>query len=41
MGAAIVWALIDWCVSGCKRWRAPVKRKDMDEEEEEEEKGGV
>ena len=36
MGAVIVWALVDWFVSGRKRWKAPIERKHLEEEEEEE-----
>ena len=36
MGAVIVWALVDWSISGHKRWKAPTDRKDVEEEEEEE-----
>lgn len=39
MGAVIIWALLDWTVSGRKRWKAPIERKDMEDEEREE--GGV
>lgn len=37
MGAAILWALVDWCWNGRKRWRAPLDRKDVEAEEREDE----
>jgi len=36
MGAVIVWALFDWVITGKKRWRAPVDRKEMESEERDE-----
>ena len=36
MAAVILWALVDWLVSGRKRWKAPIERKDIEEEEREE-----
>ena len=36
MGAVILWALLDWVISGRKRWKAPTDRKDMEKEDEEE-----
>lgn len=36
MAAVIVWAIIHWFVSGRKRWKAPLDRKDMEDEEHEE-----
>ena len=36
MAGVIVWALVDWTISGRKRWKAPIERKDLEEEEREE-----